>query len=114
MMSVEELRSIVRDIVQMLVKGDYEQLVRRCTESRLTSGDLGAVIRQYGRELVVPPSDAYENLDAVQVKGALVPTWSVRAPLWTKDEGRSDLTLDLTIALGPGEPRVEIDDLHVL
>ncbi len=35
-------------------------------------------------------------------------------PLWTKEEGRSDLTLALT-AIKQGETyTVEVDDLHVL
>jgi hypothetical protein len=80
----------------------------------LTSDDLRTVIRDYGRKLVSPPANAYEDLDAVQVKGAGVPTWLVRAPLWTEEEGRSDLTLELTIAVGPVAPSVELDDLHVL
>jgi hypothetical protein len=72
------------------------------------------VVRDYGRKLVSPPADAYNNLDAVQVKGAAVPTWSVRAPLWTEEQGRSDLTLELTIAVRLGAPSVELDELRVL
>lgn len=36
------------------------------------------------------------------------------APLWTREEGRSDLTLSVT-AIKQGETyTVEVDDLHVL
>ena len=77
-------------------------------KSRLTGDDLRNVIRNYGRKVVSPPPDAYNKLDAVQVTGATVPTWSVRAPLWTEEEGRSDLTLELTIAVGPGAPERRI------
>jgi len=113
-MSLDVVRSTAREMVNQLARGDYESLVGQSVKSRLTSDDLRAVIRDYGRKLVSPPSDAYKNLDAVQVKGAAVPTWSVRAPLWTEEEGRSDLTLELTIAVSPGAPTVELDDLHVL
>jgi hypothetical protein len=101
-------------MVDHLVREDYESAVRRCVKSRLTSDDLRTVIHDYGRKLISPPADAYNSLDAVQVKGAAVPTWSVRVPLWTREEGRSDLTLELTIAVGPGAPSVELDDLQVL
>jgi hypothetical protein len=101
-------------MVDQLTRGDYESLVKRCAKSRLTDNDLRAIIRDYGRKLVSPPADAYQTLDAVPVKDAVVPTWSIRAPLWTETEGRSDLTLELTVALGSGEPSVELDDLHVL
>jgi hypothetical protein len=113
-MSLDVLKSTAREIVDQLAREDYESAVRRCITSRLTSDDLRTVIHDYGRKLVSPPADAYNNLDAVQVKGAAVPTWSVRAPLWTQEEGRSDLTLEVTIAMGPGAPSVELDDLQVL
>jgi hypothetical protein len=113
-MSLDALQSIVREMVDQLAHGDYESVVQRCAKSRLTSNDLRTVIRHYGRMLVSPPNDAYQNLDAVTVRAAEVPTWSVRAPLWTEEEGRSDLTLELTVALGPDKPNVELDDLHVL
>ena len=113
-MSAEKLRSIVGRIIEQLVRGDYERAIDQSKNARLTSEQLARVIREYGRKLVEPPSTAYNNLDAVAVNGASVPTWSVRVPLWTEEEGRSDLTLELTIALGPGEPSVELDDLHVL
>jgi len=79
----------------------------------MTSTDLSHVIRDYGCAVVEPPAEAIESLDAVEVERAPLPTWSVRLPVWTT-EGRSDLTLELTIAIGPSGPEVELDDLHVL
>jgi hypothetical protein len=35
-------------------------------------------------------------------------------PLWTSEEGRSDLTLSLTATKRGGDYELEIDDLHVL
>lgn len=113
-MAIEQIRLIVRDAVEQLVHGEYESLVQESTKSRLSADDLRAVITAYGRTPVSPPSDAYEELDLVQITRAAVPTWSVRAPLWTMEEGRSDLTLELVIALGPGRSSMELDDLHVL
>lgn len=108
------LRSTATEIVSHLVREDYVSVVGRCSKSRLTSDDLRASILGYGRRLVPPPPDAYKTLDAVRVKGTAIPTWSVRVPLWTIEEGRSDLTLDLTIGIIGGRPTVELDDLHVL
>jgi hypothetical protein len=113
-MSLDVLKSAAREMVDRLVHEDYESAVKRCIKSRLTSDDLRTVIRDHGRRLMSPPEDAYNKLDAVQVKGAVVPTWSVRVPLWTEEEGRSDLTLELTIAVGSGVPSIEMDDLEVL
>jgi hypothetical protein len=113
-MSLDILRSIAGEMMDRLAHGDYESAVAFCVKSRLTSDDLRTVIRDYGRRLVSHPKDAYKKLDVVQVKGAAVPTWSVQVPLWTEEEGRSDLTLELTIGLRAGAPSIELDDLHVL
>jgi hypothetical protein len=53
-------------------------------------------------------------LDIVRIAGSVPPAWSVRANLWTKEEGRSDLTLELTIRQVENSYEVELDDLHVL
>lgn len=113
-MSLNILRSTIREIVDQLAKEDYEAVVRRCAKTCLTCDNLRTVIHEYGRNIVPPPPDAYNKLDAVRVSGIAMPTWSIRAPLWTKEEGRSDLMLELTISVGPGIPRIELDDLHVL
>lgn len=113
-MSLDLLKSTTREIVKQLASQDFDAVVCRCVNTRLTNEDLRTLIREYGRKLVLPPEHAYNNLDVVQVKGASEPTWSLRFPLWTEEEGCSDLTLELTIVLGSGIPRIQIDDLHVL
>jgi hypothetical protein len=112
-MALEVLQFTAWEIVDQFARGDYDSIIQRCIKSRLTSNDLHKVISDYGGRLMSAPKGAYQKLDAVQVKDAAIPTWSVRVPLWTED-GRSDLTLELTIALGAGNPTVELDDLHVL
>ena len=110
----EILLSTVRALVEQLARGQYDLLISRCLETRLTGEDLREVVRGYGRKLVVPPSNAYKELDAVKIEAVAIPTWSVRVPVWTEEEGRSDLTIELSISLTPDGPRVELDDLHVL
>jgi len=113
-MTVALLRATVRSIAEALACGQYESTVAGISSSRLSAKELQDVIRDYGRTLVAPPGTAYEELDAIQVKDAAVPTWSVRAPVWTAEEGRSDLTLELTISFDGDRTNVELDDLHVL
>jgi hypothetical protein len=52
-------------------------------------------------------------MDSIQVRGATQPRWSVTMPVWTKEEGRSDLTAELTIIDRGNGFAVEFDDLHV-
>lgn len=111
-MATAELESIVRRIATRLASGDFDGTVAECSASRLMAGDLRKVIQEYGRTFVQPPTNAY--VDAVAVRGTALPTWSVRAPMWSKEEGRSDLTLELTIAQDGQRWNVGLDDLHVL
>jgi hypothetical protein len=111
--SEDQIRSIVIDLLVLLADGDYESIMERCGGSRLNGDDLQAAIRDYGRKVIAPPGD-YAHVNMGEVEAATVPTWWVVADLWTEEEGRSDLSLELTIAFAPSGPVIEIDNLHVL
>jgi hypothetical protein len=112
-MTPETLEQPVRYAVSQLVRREFQALVDACSSSRLTATDLEVVVQEYGGTFIQPPEDAYSQLDAVAIRDADIPTWSVRAPLWSREEGRSDLTLELTVAKEANQWRIELDDLHV-
>jgi hypothetical protein len=100
-------------VLQALAGKDYTGALAHCARSRLSAADLQTVIEDYGRSVVLPPKDVHEFVDAVRVVGADKSTWSVRVPLWTLEEGRSDLTLELTIRITESGVLIDLDDLHV-
>jgi hypothetical protein len=107
--------SAVRDVVTELAAKHYAELERRTGGVRLSASELAGAVHEYGRRVIVPPPDVDLDLDVVPVSGASPAAWSVNVPLWTAEEGRSDLTLELTVRAGPAADYVvEIDDLHVL
>jgi hypothetical protein len=107
--------AVVREIVEQLAAGKYAELERRTGGVRLSAGELATAVATYRRRLVAPKDGAEMELDVVPIRGAEPKAWSVDVPLWTEEEGRSDLTLQLTIRPGrAGVFVVEIDDLHVL
>lgn len=106
--------SVVREVVDHLARGEYHEAVESCDASRLTAEEVKQVVLDYGRTLAAPPADAYKELDVVQIIDPSRQAWSVRVPLWTQEEGRSDLTLELTVVLSGDKPSIELDDLHVL
>jgi hypothetical protein len=114
-LSLDQLTAVV-GCVEAIVdhdSGRLEHLVRG-------DGDIYLWTRDYGRygtvELVRPPGDPTTwAIDAVQVTAADRPAVSVNVPMWTTQEGRSDLTLGLTITQAhDGRWQARIDDLHVL
>lgn len=111
----DQVLSAVKRIVELLVDGRYGDLETVTSGVRLSAQEIRAAVEDYGRTLVVPSAQAYDLLDAIEVREALPRRWSVTMPLWTREEGRSDLSLELTVvAEGPQSTRVELDDLHVL
>jgi hypothetical protein len=116
---LEHLRAIVREIVEGLVRQDYDGVARRTHARRFTADGLRAAVLDYGQKLVSPPESAYQDKSwrSCRVVRARVPTWSAAMDMWTEFESRperSDLTLELTIRVDGDETAVEIDGLHVM
>ncbi len=110
-----KLRASVSAITDRLAHGDYEGLYIAARASRLQATDVERVVREYGRHLVSLPVAAFQTIDVVAVPGTSPQRWSVVVPLWSKEEGRSDLSLELTVEESSASSyAIEIDDLHVL
>jgi hypothetical protein len=113
----EELKArhaVVRRVVDLLASRDYATLGRISKGVRLSATHLADAIREYGVALVPLPPNADALVDYVQIEGAAPPAWSVVVPLFSREEGRSDLSLELTLkADGHGGFFVELDELHV-
>ena len=108
-----QIRSIVIDLLVLLADGDYESIMERCGSSGMTSEELRSAVRDNGRKVIAPPAD-YACINTYEREATAVPTWAVEADLWTEEEGRSDLTLSVTIAFEPSGPTIRLDNLHVL
>ena len=117
---------MVRQLVGMLVAGDYAGLEAVSRGRRLTAEELREAWEEYGgdlrlpgvaaRELRMPPEPVFDNLeDVIELEDATRRAWSVLVDLWTVEEGRSDLTLELVLTETGGEQYdIQIWDLHVL
>jgi hypothetical protein len=110
-----KIRDTVHRLVEMLIAGDYDGLERTTRGRRLTGEQLRQAVEEYGRELRMPPEVVFDDLDLNEIDGALPQAWWVLVDLWTVDEGRSDLTLEIRLTDTGGEfYDMQIDNLHVL
>ncbi len=106
---------IVSEIVACLAAADYEGLAAMAPRSRVTPSQLRAAVEQYGRTLVSLPPGAVEFIDYLAVRSSDPRAWSAVCPLFTVEEGRSDLSLELHLTQShDASYAIEIDDLHVL
>jgi hypothetical protein len=87
----------VRITVGLLVDMHYDTLERMTRHRHLTADMMRGAIEQYGRTLVRPPAEAYHDLDGTAVEHGGRAAFAVEFPLWTEEEGRSALELDLVI-----------------
>ena len=110
----EKIKLIVKQILSWLAVGDFAKLVELTKGIRMSGDEIKMAIQDYGKTLCVPPEDAFGLMDVVEIRNASIPQFSARMPLWTKEEGRSDLTLELTIKMPNKKAEVELDDIHVL
>ncbi|MFS2294067.1 MAG: hypothetical protein FWJ90_15440 [Actinomadura sp.] len=107
----------VRVVVELLVRGDYEELETLTEGRRFGAPDLADAIGGRGLDLIDPPQAAYDAVDAVEVTGTGPAAGGPRAfrvafPLWTAQEGRSALALRLTLSeVMDGVWTVELDGI---
>jgi len=112
----DPLRTAVSIAVNLLVDGAYQVLESLTQGHFLSAAQLGRAIDDYGRRLIRPPDSAFEHLGSVQTPDIEPATFQVAFPLWTAEEGPSDLTLELRlIEAPPGRVfETQLLGLHVL
>ena len=110
----EQLIQPVRQVIQYLVAGKFAELESLTGGRRLSAQEMARAISDYGRKLVAPPDDAFALMDVVAVRNARPAQWSVTMSLWTREEGRSDLSIGVTLIADTESFRIELDDIHVL
>ena len=108
-------RSALAEVVKRLAALDYQGLKRDGIDP-FPDSDLSMWIRNYGDAgaTIVPlPDGAWAVADAGPLD-ARPGQWWVVVPLWTREEGMSDLSLEATVSESPGGVVVVIDGIHVL
>lgn len=102
---------LITKLVDDLVENSYQKIYLDGRGGRLSAEEMEDAIRDYGMTLISLPPDAFSLVDVCKVDDST--EWMLDVPLWTAEEGRSDLTLSVTVDLDH-EPHITIDDLHVL
>lgn len=113
-MTNSRINIIVENVLELLVAGKYRELEMLSGGRRLSAEEIETGINEFPYRPVMPPKEQLSDLvDIIEVK-TLPNSYSVWIALWTEEEGRSDLSLRLTISdLNTANSSVEIDDLLV-
>lgn len=108
------LRQSVERVIDMLVKKQYGELAALTGEVRLSTDEIARAIRSYGCTLTYPSPEAFALMTVVPIVTTALPSWSVVVPLWTREEGRSDLSIELRVIQEGDSIQIELDSIHVL
>lgn len=102
-------------VVDLLVRRHYDTIEKLTAGRRLSGQEMRSAVESYGRELVRPGDGWWDTVEITPVQASDPPAFHVAAPLWTREEGRSDLTLELRLLQAPNETYdTEVLDIHVL
>lgn len=112
----ERWRPALGAIVHRLVIGDYAGLAAGGLVSYTddpTDTSIGRWIEDYPAKLVDLPAEGWaysEHAPWVNVPGS----WWVIVPLWTAEEGRSDLSMEATVWDDGSSVAAKVDNVHVM
>jgi hypothetical protein len=110
-----KLNNTVKQVTDLLALESYEKLEKLSNGSRLSAIEMEQAITEYGKTILPLPIPGYEKIDVFEVISSNPRKWSVNVPVYTREEGESDLTLELTLIDTSNEIYgIEVDDIHVL
>jgi hypothetical protein len=107
-----ELTKELNKIITMLVNKEYEKFTDVIDCQGLSSNDISTIIEDFGETLIIPNIEDLEQVNIIDVEEN---EWAIDFDLWTKESGKSDLTIQLTVKKNlDNSLNVEFDDIHVL
>ncbi|MEQ5855006.1 hypothetical protein NFI08_04800 [Halomonas sp. EF61] len=110
-----KIRDELQEVISLLVQKKYIELEEKSGGNRLKAYEIESAINEYGCDLAYPPEREFDSINMIEVFDSDPRRWSVRFDLWSEQEGKSDLSIELTIIEASNKNTVvEIDDIHVL
>jgi hypothetical protein len=103
----------VLHVLHLLANKKYREIEFLTSGRRLSASQIEDAISQYGRTLVDVPTEGRALIDVVAIRSDPAHRWSIVVPLWTKEEGRSDLSAHMTAIREGSKTRIELDDIRV-
>lgn len=105
------LRELLRSNIHALVAEDYASI--RCPPGGATPDDIKREMLEYPATFIDPPPEAFDQMDVYAVRDE-AGLWRVEMPLWSREEGRSDLSILLDVHLVGDDLVGYVDSVHVL
>jgi len=110
-MDISFFKEQITNLILDLSNQDYDKISADGRTGRLDTTGLKKAIDDYGCKIVPLPENAFSLAETYPAdENAIL----IYLPLWTQEEGRSDLTISLDCLLKDSKPLAKINDLRVL
>lgn len=111
---MNHVHAAITAIAQLLVAGDYRAVERMTDGRRLTAEQIEQAVLDYGNTLVPLPPEALDQAEVYPFEGD-PGSCVAEVDLWTREEGRSDLTLEVMLeSRDDGGYDVSVRNIHVM
>jgi hypothetical protein len=111
-LNICSFKETIKTLVTDLSNKNYNKIEMEKINGHVSIMELENIIKEYGRTIIPLPEEAFEiaNIYTIEKENRM----DIYIPLWTKEEGRSDLTLSIICHLENNKPIIRINDLEVL
>lgn len=109
MADINEYIEQIQNYVACLANKDYQATQKLTLSDSVPIQDIQRIIEEYGCTIIPLPAKAFDLALLYQISDRQV---DIYIPLWSKEEGRSDLILSLSCF--KDENKIKLNDLEVL
>ena len=108
---INGFKPLIEELVSNISTSDYNAIFEKHQYGRTNIDDIKRVVSEYNRTITILPDNAFKEAKVYYIEKEK--RLDIYIPLWTIEEGRSDLVLFLSGYIISGIPKIEINDLLV-
>ena len=116
MNDAERIERTARTILRLLATQRYAELAS-LTRNDYPEEDIKFAMEAYDATACEPPESFASRIDTIEIEGSTPAAWSVIFPIWTIEEGESDLSMNITCiarATEDGSFQFDLNGIYVL
>lgn len=107
------LLKVLAELLTDLIQGSYETIERSGRSGPLSAYEIEMALQGYPATFIYPVKDLESIIHVFPVKGS-AGTYIIDMPLWSVEEGQSDLTVRVTATVQDGTVAIHINDIDVM
>ena len=108
---INDFKPLIEELVSNISTTDYNAIFEKHQYGRTNIDDIKRVVSEYNHTITILPDNAFKEAKVYYIEKEK--RLDIYIPLWTIEEGRSDLVLFLSGYIISGIPKIEINDLLV-